>query len=156
MITSNNKILSSTTGETDEDYASYESDSEIDSDDDDDGGWITPSNIKGLKHRRGLEDVECEESSKIPVVCVTGDFSMQVRWHSLKNQKPLVVFSEIFRLGSYLREKYVSFRFILIFFLSPTNILDFNFFFLFNFSMFMNAIVFKGLLFWIFVIYSNR
>ncbi|OQV23509.1 putative 20S-pre-rRNA D-site endonuclease nob1 [Hypsibius exemplaris] len=44
-------------------------------DDDDDAGWITPSNVKAVYKQMGLEKVEPTTADKVG--CLTGDFSMQ-------------------------------------------------------------------------------
>ena len=50
------------------------SDQDEDSDDEDDGGWITPSNIKEIKASMGDKNLE---KANVTVGCITGDFAMQ-------------------------------------------------------------------------------
>lgn len=58
-----------------EDTSDYAED--ITDDDDDEEGWITPSNIKEKK--RMMNGNQCDEVQHVKVACMTSDFAMQVR-----------------------------------------------------------------------------
>ncbi len=45
---------------------------------DDEGGWITPSNISNRKHLEAGGDGSGKETSDLKVACITNDFAMQV------------------------------------------------------------------------------
>lgn len=44
----------------------------------DEGGWITPSNIRSVKEKMGYDNEEEVEYEKIKCACLTTDFAMQV------------------------------------------------------------------------------
>ena len=50
----------------------------------DEGGWITPSNIKSVKEKMGYDNEEEVEYEKIKCACLTTDFAMQVLQRSKK------------------------------------------------------------------------
>ena len=52
----------------------------------DEGGWITPSNIKSVKEKMGYDNEEEVEYEKIKCACLTTDFAMQV---STKKEKSI-------------------------------------------------------------------
>lgn len=51
---------------------------EPEEDEDDEGGWITPSNIRQLK----MDSANWTASADVKVGCLTTDFAMQVRRQS--------------------------------------------------------------------------
>ncbi len=58
-------------------------DEEEEEENDDEGGWITPSNYKSkLKEMEGETEPD-DESTHIPVACLTTDFAMQVLYNSI-------------------------------------------------------------------------
>ena len=66
------ECLEEDSGESDD-----ENSDEDDDDDDDGGGWITPSNIRNVKEKMGMPEVE---KARVPVGCLTTDFAMQVNF----------------------------------------------------------------------------
>lgn len=70
--------------------------------DDDDEGWITPSNIKEVKRQMGIGVAETEQS-RVSVACLTTDFAMQVKrsmlWYQLLLTDRLCMLTVFFCVG---------------------------------------------------------
>ena len=78
----NNKVSESeknvNTDEIDEEKVNEANNEEYDSEDEDEAGWITPSNLEEVK-KMNLNELEEDISHlNVKVACMTSDFAMQV------------------------------------------------------------------------------